>query len=347
MKPQTEHATIKMVAQKAGVSVATAARVMGKYGSVSEETKARVIKTARELSYVPNAIAKSMRKQCTKTIGLIMGDIQAPFFSKIAFTIEEVFNRAGYNVLICNTNERSECELHHLRSLYERRVDGIIISSAQRYDRPLSDEMRGYYESDTPTVFVDRKVEGVNRPLVECDNLTGSYRAGKYLLDLGHRRIGVIASNQFINSTKERIQGFQNALSDYGVTLNRDMIRFCEESFVLESGRLVTQDLLSKHPDVTALYLLNHPVYKAAWFELKARSFQVPKDISVLGWGDAELSEAWDMSAVTQPIREIGVCAAEMLLEMIDGRQRKEFRKVIFETRIIHRSSCAKPRVDG
>lgn len=339
-----ESVTIRRVAKMAGVSAATAARAMGRYGSVSERTRERVLEAARQLSYVPNAIAKSMRVQRTRTIGVIIGDIQAPFFAKLAFAIEGFANCRGYNVLVCNTNEKPERELQHLRSLFERRVDGIIISSTQRFNSQLGDEARRFYESEIPLVTVDRRVDGIKRPLVQCNNVDGGYRAGKYLLELGHRDIGVIASNQFVNSTREREAGFRMALAEYGLTLEPGRIRYCEESFNTEAGRLITKDLLDKNPGITALYLLNNPLYRSAWLELKARGARIPEDISLLGWGDVELAEAWDITAVTQPIREIGVRAAEILFDMIDNRTGHEHDEVLFDTAIVYRGSCAKPR---
>ena len=337
--------TIKDVAEKAGVSTATAARVMGNYGSTSEKTQRKVIQAARSLSYVPNAIAKSMRKHNTRTIGIIIGNIQAPFFSKLACAIENVADRAGYNVLICNTNERPEKEIIRLRSLFERRVDGIIVSSAQPCSEPLSEDVAFYYSGDTPVVMVDRKIDSLNCPLVQCDNIQGSYKAAKYLLELGHRKIGVLASNQFISSTRERIGGFKMALADYGLDFDEDMIRYCQEDHVSEVGPVITQDLLDAHPEITALYLLNNPIYKSAWIELKMRGARIAKDISLLGWGDVELAEAWDITVVTQPIREIGVCAAEMLVDMIENKHVNK-RAIFFETALIHRSSCARPRTE-
>ena len=341
----SESVTIKRVAERAGVSAATAARAMGKYGSVSEKTRRRVLDAARELSYVPNAIAKSMRGQRTRTIGAIIGDIQAPFFSKLAFAIEDFANRRGYNVLVCNTNEKPERELRHLQSLFERRVDGIILSSTQRFNSEMGQDIRRLYESEIPLVTVDRQVNGLKRPLVQCNNLGGSYQAGKYLLELGHRNIGVIASNQFVNSTREREAGFRMALAEYNLTLRPGMIRYCEESFITEAGRRITKDLLDDNPDITALYLLNNPLYRSAWLELKARGARIPEDISLLGWGDVELAEAWDITAVTQPIQNIGIRAAEILFDMIDNRTRHEDDVVVFDTAIVYRSSCAKPRV--
>ncbi len=341
----SESVTIKRVAERAGVSAATAARAMGKYGSVSEKTRRRVLDAARELSYVPNAIAKSMRVQRTRTIGAIIGDIQAPFFSKLAFAIEDFANRRGYNVLVCNTNEKPERELRHLQSLFERRVDGIILSSTQRFNSEMGQDIRRLYESEIPLVTVDRQVNGLKRPLVQCNNLGGSYQAGKYLLELGHRNIGVIASNQFVNSTREREAGFRMALAEYNLTLRPGMIRYCEESFITEAGRRITKDLLDDNPDITALYLLNNPLYRSAWLELKARGARIPEDISLLGWGDVELAEAWDITAVTQPIQNIGIRAAEILFDMIDNRTRHEDDVVVFDTAIVYRSSCAKPRM--
>ena len=335
--------TIKTVARFAGVSVATAARAMGGYGSISEDTRQRVMRAAEELNYVPNAIAQSMRRQSTKTIGVIVGDIQASFFSNLIYTIEEVANHAGYNVLICNTNEQVSRELVHLKSLYARRVDGIILSSSLEAGKEIQESDRHFYSGEIPIVLIDRKVDTLNRPIIQCDNVHGSYKAAKYLLELGHRNIGVIATKYALNSTKERVCGFRMALEEYGVEYNPCMVRYSDRSYLREEGRLVTQRLLDQHPDITALYILNNPLYKSAWFELKERGLKIPSDISVLGWGDIELAEAWNITVVTQPVKQIGIYAAETLFNMIHYGSQTSNTVTTLETTLIHRESCARP----
>lgn len=341
MEQQTNHVTIKLVAERANVSVATAARVMGNYGYVSQKTRDRVMRAAQELSYVPDAIAKSMRRRRTDTIGILIGDVQAPFFSQLVFYVENVIYAHGYSLLICNTNEQPDRELKYIRSLFERRVDGIIVCSAHRNDSEISPELKGYYESDLPIVMVDRKLEGVNCPLVISDNFDGSYRATKHLLDQGHRKIGVIAASRYINSIMDRAKGFYQAMRDSGIEPDEDMIRFCEESYMPEACRAVAQDFIRSHPDVTALYLLNQQIAKSTWITLKSMGIRVPDDISVLGWGDSEFAEAWDMTVMFQSVEEIATCAANLLLDLIHGRRKKEFQEITFDTRLVHRSSCA------
>lgn len=333
--------TIVDVAERAGVSTATAARVMGNYGSVSEKTRKRVQDCARELSYVPNAIAKSMRMQHTKTIGIIVGDIQAPFFGKLVLEVEAYASEKGYNLLICNTDERQERELMHLHSLFEHRVDGIIISPSVDTNKELPEEYQRFIDSDTPMVIFDRRIQQNRWPLIQCNNFDGSYEAAKYLLSLGHRRIGVTASNRNLSSMAERLGGFQKALAEYGVPYEPEMVRFCEESHRLEAARAVIGDLLDSHPDITVLYQLNNPLYRATWYELKGRGMKIPRDISMLGWGDEELAEAWGITAVTQPMKLLGYRIAEILFDMIENKTDYAGYFEQMDTILVHRSSCA------
>lgn len=333
--------TIVDVAEMAGVSTATAARVMGNYGSVSEKTRKRVQDCARELSYVPNAIAKSMRMQHTKTIGMIIGDIQAPFFGKLVLEVEAYASEKGYNLLVCNTNERPERELMHLNSLFEHRVDGIAISSCMDANAALPAEYQRIIDSDTPIIFFDRRVDQKRWPTIQCDNYMGSYEATKYLLSLGHRRIGVTASNRSLSSMTERLAGFKAALADHGLPFDPELVRFCEESHRLEAARAVIGDLLDTHPDITVLYQLNNPLYRATWFELKSRGMEIPKDISLLGWGGEELAEAWEITTVTQPMKRLGRRIAEILFDMIENKTDYEEYFEQMDTELVHRNSCA------
>lgn len=333
--------TIVDVAELAGVSTATAARVMGNYGSVSAKTRQKVQECARQLSYVPNAIAKSMRMQHTKTIGMIIGDIQAPFFGKLVLEVEAYAFKKGYNLLICNTNERPDRELMHLHSLFEHRVDGIVISPSADTCKKLSEDYQKIVASDTPIVFFDRQIRQSRWPMIQCNNFHGSYEATKYLLSLGHRRIGVTASNGNLSSMMERLEGFKKALAEYDVPFDPELLRFCEESHHLDVARGVIGDLLDGHPDITVLYQLNNPLYRATWFELKERGMKVPRDISLLGWGGEEVAEAWEITTVTQPMKMMGQRIAEILFDMIENKADYSGYFEQMDTVLMHRNSCA------
>lgn len=333
--------TIKNVAKRAGVSIATAARAIGGYGSVSESARERVMAAAEELHYVPNAIAQSMRRQSTQTLGIVVGDIQAPFFSKMIYCVEEIANKAGYNVLICNNNERPEKELMHMRSLFSKRVDGIIVSSALPQDAHIDDMSAQFYQGEIPLVQCDRWVKAIHCPLVQCDNFKGSYEATKYLLDLGHRNIGVLASNYGASSMQERLGGYRKALEEYGVAYREDRICYCEKSYIPEEGRKLTKHMLKEFPEMTALYVLNNPLYRSAWLELRESGIKIPGELSVLGWGDDQLTEAWDIAVVTQPIEEIAARAVGLLFDMIQRKEVAMDTRILLDTKLIRSKSCA------
>ena len=182
------HVTVKDVAKKAGVSTATAARVLGNYGSVSERAREAVLRAARELNYVPNALARSMVKSRTGNIGLVVPDIRNAFFGAVAQSVVKTAKRAGYRVIICDTGADFKTECAYLRDLVEQRVEGILLASSVGHGR-RHDFLK---KPPCPVALIDRQVEGVPLDCVRSDHKGGAYHAVSLLIAAGHRQIGVI-----------------------------------------------------------------------------------------------------------------------------------------------------------
>ena len=220
--------TIDDVAKLAGVSRATAGRVVGNYGSVSEKSRERVWDAVRQLDYQPNLIARGLRSQTTKTIAVIVGSIRNTYSTALVYAVEKEAQKKGYNVLICTTHEDIEKELKHLKDLNSRKVDGVILMSAYRADANMDKKYKEFYISKLPIVFVDRNIPGINRDVIQSENFDASYKATKYLMDMGHRKIGIIATSNF-STVQERIKGYKAAFANAGIEYDESLIASVDE----------------------------------------------------------------------------------------------------------------------
>ena len=335
--------TIDDVAKLAGVSRATAGRVVGNYGSVSEKSRERVWDAVRQLDYQPNLIARGLRSQTTKTIAVIVGSIRNTYSTALVYAVEKEAQKKGYNVLICTTHEDIEKELKHLKDLNSRKVDGVILMSAYRADANKDKKYKEFYISKLPIVFVDRNIPGINRDVIQSENFDASYKATKYLMDMGHRKIGIIATSNF-STVQERIKGYKAAFANAGIEYDESLIASVDE-LSDKMSRKVCHEFLEEHPDITALYILNNSLCSGVLLDLKERQMKIPQDISLLVWDDEEYNELLDITTIEQPITEIGKQATRRLFELIgDPEETTDFECKKFDPELIIRKSCTLPK---
>ena len=333
--------TIDDVAKLAGVSRATAGRVVGNYGSVSEKSRERVWDAVRQLDYQPNLIARGLRSQTTKTIAVIVGSIRNTYSTALVYAVEKEAQKKGYNVLICTTHEDIEKELKHLKDLNSRKVDGVILMSAYRADANMDKKYKEFYISKLPIVFVDRNIPGINRDVIQSENFDASYKATKYLMDMGHRKIGIIATSNF-STVQERIKGYKAAFANAGIEYDESLIASVDE-LSDKMSRKVCHEFLEEHPDITALYILNNSLCSGVLLDLKERQMKIPQDISLLVWDDEEYNELLDITTIEQPITEIGKQATRRLFELI-GEETTDFECKKLDPELIIRKSCTLPK---
>ena len=335
--------TIDDVAKLAGVSRATAGRVVGNYGSVSEKSRERVWDAVRQLDYQPNLIARGLRSQTTKTIAVIVGSIRNTYSTALVYAVEKEAQKKGYNVLICTTHEDIEKELKHLKDLNSRKVDGVILMSAYRADANMDKKYKEFYISKLPIVFVDRKIPGINRDVIQSENFDASYKATKYLMDMGHRKIGIIATSNF-STVQERIKGYKAAFANAGIEYDESLIASVDE-LSDKMSRKVCHEFLEEHPDITALYILNNSLCSGVLLDLKERQMKIPQDISLLVWDDEEYNELLDITTIEQPITEIGKQATRRLFELIgEPEETTDFECKKLDPELIIRKSCTLPK---
>ena len=335
--------TIDDVAKLADVSRATAGRVVGNYGSVSEKSRERVWDAVRQLDYQPNLIARGLRSQTTKTIAVIVGSIRNTYSTALVYAVEKEAQKKGYNVLICTTHEDIEKELKHLKDLNSRKVDGVILMSAYRADANMDKKYKEFYISKLPIVFVDRNIPGINRDVIQSENFDASYKATKYLMDMGHRKIGIIATSNF-STVQERIKGYKAAFANAGIEYDESLIASVDE-LSDKMSRKVCHEFLEEQPDITALYILNNSLCSGVLLDLKERQMKIPQDISLLVWDDEEYNELLDITTIEQPITEIGKQATRRLFELIgEPEETTDFECKKLDPELIIRKSCTLPK---
>jgi LacI family transcriptional regulator len=335
--------TLHDVAKAAGVSIATVSATINQSAYVSPELQDRVRKAIAELGYHPDAIARSLKKRSTQTLGLIISDITNPFFTALVRGIEDAANARGYALILCNTDERLEKERAYVRLLRSRRVDGMIMAPAGSAE----DYHRFEVEVNTPLVFIDRKVSTVAADAVVVDNGGGARQAVEYLLRLGHRRIGAITGLPHISTTHERIQGYRQALESAGVPL--DPALMLGGNSRLEGGFRAAHELLSRDKRPTAIFATNNLMAIGLMRAVAERGLRCPEDISVACFDDFEWASVFHprLTTVAQPIYDMGMKAAELLFARVDGSMTGDPREVVLAPTLVIRDSCAAPHPEG
>jgi LacI family transcriptional regulator len=330
--------TLKQVAEKAGVSLGMAGRVLGNYGSFSDTTKRKVTEAARTLDYTPNTIARSLRTQLTKTIGVLISDITTFFWTTLVRGIQDKAGKSGYSVILCNSDDESENEQLYLSTLFERNVDGLIVSPTPHNHSYLKRLAR----SRIPIVLVDRRVKGLRVPTIMTDNRTGAYEAVKHLIDLGHERVAIITGIPGVETSEERFEGYRQALQDGGIPIRKTLIK--EGYFQKDRAFAATQELMRMKRPPSAIFVCNEPMVSGCILALKERDLCIPRDIAIIGFDDPVWTSYMDppLTAVSQPSYTMGILAFEYLLAQISEseKDRKYLEDVILKPTLIIRQSC-------
>lgn len=331
--------TIFDVAERAGVSRATAGRIIGNYGNASEEAKEKVLKAIKELDYTPNAIAQGLRSKSTKTIGVVVGSIKNNFCNQLLYAVEKVSLDKGYNVLFCNTNEDPEREFEHLKNLRARQVDGIVLISAISRTRGIPRQYRSLYTS-MPIALADRRIKELNLDIVTSGNYKGAYDATKRFIDLGHRKIAVIASSYY-STILERLDGYRQALRDNEIEHDERLELITPVIDAVNEARI--KELFSENPGITAIMVLNNSLLCRLLEGLRNLNRRVPEDISVISWDDDDLNVLMGIDTVVQQVEKMGQIAVERVFELINPSMEKgETLSVTLGTVFKARNSCRK-----
>lgn len=335
------NATIKDVARVAGVSTATVSRVLSGKDTVSDGIRERVLSAVEDLEYRPNALARSLREETTRTLGLVVSNVMNPFFTAVARAVEDAASEKGYSVILCNADENPTKEASYLDVLFQKRVDGLIISPARGGSRQL----RRFVSSGVPVVFVDRSVEGLGIPSVRVDGTRAVEELVEYFLDLGHERLAIISGPPETTPGDERLKAFLDGTRERGAEIPEEYLRFGD--FRRESGRQAMGELLRLRHPPTAVFAANNLMCLGALQATKEVRRRVPEDVSIASFDDI----VWfglmqpPITAIAQPIRELGAATAEMLLDMVEDAREPGSR--VMEAKLTVRDSCGPPPEAG
>lgn len=312
--------TIKQVAQHAGVSRATVSRVLNHHPRVDPLLREKVLASVAALNYQPNAVARSLRRQETHTIGLIVPDNRNPFFAEIASGIEELCYGAGYSVYLCNSAESEVKEIEYCRSLYQQRVAGVIMS----IKGTTAEGIDYLQDKGMPVVLLDRGYPNIDVDWVQCDHRLGAREAMAHLMGFGHRRIGLLLGPHWHPNVRDRLQGCVDVLTQYGCS--PEDLRIYEtplESRMssFEAGYAGAQYLLSQPQPPTAIFAFNDILAIGALRYAWERGIVVPGALSIVGVDDIPLSAFVSprLTTVAQPLAELGHTAAQLLLDRVQG----------------------------
>lgn len=327
--------TMADVAREAGVSLMTVSRVVNNKGEISEVTRLRVQEVIDRLGYRPSDIARGLATDRTGTVGLVVLDNANPFFSELARGVEHVAYAEGYNVFLCNTEEDTEREKAVLRSLEEKRVDGLILCSSRLDDASLKTSLSRH----PAAVLINRWLDSNEYSVIMTDDEKGARLVMEHLIQSGHSMIGFIAGPHSSYSGQQRAKGYCAALTAAGLPYRPEWQRSCRP--VVEAGRETARALLAEFPEITALFCYNDLTGVGALQACADLGRAVPNSVAVTGFDDVPLAALVTPALTTcrVPMYEMGRQAMQLLLLHINGSC-DDCGHIVFQPELIVRASA-------
>lgn len=341
--------TVADVARASGVSKATAARALGGYGTVSDTVRTRVLEAATALGYRPNELARSMTTGRSGTIGVVVGDIENPFFSSAVRGIADVARLAGFTVILTNSGEDIDAEKAAVRTLLAKRVDGLIVSAASACD---VDHLVEVQHSGCPLVLLDRALPGLDVDTVTTDDRAAAERATETLIANGHRRIAYVtacdtADHRLRNineiqtaSVRQRIEGFLAVLG--AAAIHAPLEAVCLGANGRDRCAKIALDLLQSEDRPTAIIASDSLIALEVFRAAGQLGLSIPQDLSLISFHDADWTSVTSPSitVVRQPVYQLGETVAKLLIKRINGVNDLT-QRVVVPTEFIHRRSVS------
>lgn len=331
--------TLKQIARELGLSAMTVSRVINNKSNVETKTRARVLKKAKELGYIPNHVAKSLVSKKTFTIGVVLPEIYHVFFSEVVSGIEDVTYEYHYQLFLTNSAENQEREKNAINALISKRVDGLLISCAES-----ASDLSFYKDlanSGLPIVFFDRGVEGVEASTVMVNDFESSKKITEHLIKLGRKKIAHLAGPDSVSIGKKRRLGYEAALKEHQLPLKSGWIK--NGGFQESGGYEAMKEMLAlpeyEQPD--ALVCVNDPVAFGAIKAMQEFGKKIPEDVAIVGFSDDIRSELMPspLTTVRQPAYKLGQTAAKKLIQLIENKS-EHIENIELESELIIRKSC-------
>ncbi len=332
--------TIKDIAQQLNVSVSTVSRALRGAPEINKETKQAVLELAQRLDYQPNPIALGLVKNQTRIIGVIIPSFTIPFYASAISGIQEAATKAGYNIIICQSNESLATEIAVTRTLLASRIDGLIVSLSR--ETTTFDHFHRLVARELPMVFFNRVCESLPTSRVIVDDYAGAYQATKHLLDVGCRRIAHIAGPQNLLLSQQRLQGYLDALEHAGCPVLPELIRHGD--LTIDNGAAIANYLLGLPGLPDGLFAVCDSAAFGAMQVIKSRGLSIPGDVALVGFTNEPVAAIVEppLTTVAQPVFEIGQTAAELLLQEINAGKAAKLTTKVLQTELIVRKSSMK-----
>ena len=332
--------TMKDIAAHFGISVATVSRALKDSPRISVERRSAIQQYAREHNFTPNMIAESLRHsriQPMKVIGVIIPEFAHYYFSSILSGIEEEASAHGYRIMVAQSNEQYEREVKICKSFYENKVCGIIVSQAK--DTHRYDHFQQLIDTGIPLVFYDRICTGVNASRVVVDDYMGAFNAVSHLIETGCNRIAYYGSAMTLEISKNRYNGYKDALLKHGIQPDPELVRLCDNRTDAES---ITPEMLNSSAPPNGFFAVNDDTAIGILYTAKRMGFRVPEDISICGFTNGQRAVACDpmLTTVEQRGTKVGEEAADILIGHVEGTiPPGKIERRIIRTRLIIRGT--------
>ena len=332
--------TMKDIARELGISVATVSRALKDSPRISPERRAAIQQYAREHDFTPNVLAESLRHsrvQPVKLIGVIVPEFMHFYFSSVLAGIEEEASSRGYRIMVAQSNEQYEREVRICQSFYENKVCGIIVSQAK--DTKRYDHFERLMDAGVPLVFYDRICTGVNASRVVVDDYMGAYNAVSHLIETGCTRIAFYGSAPTLEISKNRFNGYKDALLKNGLHYDESLTRICDNR---ADAEMITPELLKTDAPPNGFFAVNDDTAIGILYTAKRMGFRVPEDVSICGFTNGQRAIACDpmLTTVEQRGVKVGEEAADILIDQVEGRiPRDKTERRIVRTRLVVRGT--------
>lgn len=301
----------------AGVSTTTVSHVINKTRFVAEATQKKVLAAVEELNYAPSAVARSLKCNTTRTIGMLVTKSTNPFFAEVVHGVEEYCYGEGYTLILCNTEGNLAKQRDYLRMLAEKRVDGLLVMCSD-LDQKLLELLER--QKDTPMVIMDWGPESPHTDKIQDNAELGGYVATKYFIEHGHKKIGCLTGHSEKSTCRERLNGFNKAMKEAGLTINEDWI--LEGDFECESAVIAANKFIAMEERPTAIFCFNDIMAMALISTFEQAGLRVPDDISIIGYDNIDLAPYFSppLTTIHQPKRRLGKTAIEILMARVKNK---------------------------
>lgn len=337
-----ESATIKDIAKALNLSTSTVSRALRGSYEISAETKKQVLEYAEKINYRPNPIALSLKERRTRAIGVIVSEIANNFFSQAINGIESIAYNKGYHVIITQSHESQERERVNVEHLAARGVDGLLVSlSSESADISYLKEM---HEKGMPIVFFDRITSEIDTHTVTANGYLGAFHATEHLIYEGFKKIAHITSSPYLSITKERLEGYKDALAKHNIPFNETLIKYCNHGGMIASeveGALAALFKSKTKPD--AIFAAGDRLTITGFSLLKQMNLK--KEPGFIGFSNTSVGDLFfpSLTVIKQPASEIGQTAIEFLIQIIESRRPvTEFQNKVLDTELVIRESSKK-----